>query len=175
MRMTALELADIKEERKQLKQCIEFILEECRMVLPGIQALFGFQLIAVFNERFNHIDFADKTIHLTAIFFTVVAVGLLMGPASYHRLTSPRSLPPELCTVGTRLVCGGMAALMFSIALDIYLVTEVILDSAAAGIICGGIAFLFFASVWFIFPVLSRRQGHLHHHHAGDTTTPLNL
>jgi hypothetical protein len=27
-------------------------IEEARMVLPGIQALFGFQLIAVFNERF---------------------------------------------------------------------------------------------------------------------------
>jgi hypothetical protein len=25
------------------------LLDECRMVLPGIQALFGFQLIAVFN------------------------------------------------------------------------------------------------------------------------------
>jgi hypothetical protein len=26
-------------------------IEEARMVLPGIQVLFGFQLIAVFNER----------------------------------------------------------------------------------------------------------------------------
>ncbi|MBS1955774.1 MAG: hypothetical protein JST89_16440 [Cyanobacteria bacterium SZAS-4] len=173
MQMTAHELAEVKAENKQLKQCIEFILEECRMVLPGIQALFGFQLISVFNERFSHLISADKVTHLAAIFFTVAAVGLLMGPASYHRLTSPRSVPPELCTVGTRLVCGGMAALMFSITLDIYLVTKIILESATAGIICGGIAFVFFSAVWFIFPVLSRRGSRQHDH--GDSSTQLNL
>lgn len=174
MQMTAHELAEVKTEQKELKQCIQFILEECRMVLPGIQALFGFQLIAVFNDRFYHLALNDKLVHLAAIFFTVAAVGLLMGPASYHRLTSPRTIPPELCTVGTRLVCAGMATLMVSISLDIYLVTQMILDSISAGIICGGIAFIFLAAVWFIFPFLSRRGNH-RHHYAGDTSTPLNL
>jgi len=28
------------------------VISEARMVLPGMQALFGFQLIAVFSERF---------------------------------------------------------------------------------------------------------------------------
>jgi hypothetical protein len=30
-------------------------VEEARMVLPGIQALFGFQLIAVFNQRYTEL------------------------------------------------------------------------------------------------------------------------
>ncbi len=30
-------------------------IEEARMVLPGIQALFGFQLIAAFNQRFSEL------------------------------------------------------------------------------------------------------------------------
>jgi hypothetical protein len=29
------------------------VIEEARMVLPGIQAVFGFQLIAVFNSGFH--------------------------------------------------------------------------------------------------------------------------
>ena len=41
-----------KAEQVPLSQTVTFILEECRMVLPGIQALFGFQLIAVFNSTF---------------------------------------------------------------------------------------------------------------------------
>jgi multisubunit Na+/H+ antiporter MnhG subunit len=173
MKMTAAELAEEKAENKQLKQCIEFILEECRMVLPGIQALFGFQLIAVFNDRFSQLTPDDKIVHLAAIFFTVAAVGFLMGPASYHRLTTPNSMPPELCTIGTRLVCVGMAALMLSISLDIYLVTKMILESVTAGIISGGIALTFFASVWYIFPLLSKRGQH--HHHSGDSSTPVML
>jgi hypothetical protein len=40
------------KEKVSLDSAATHILEECRMVLPGIQALFGFQLIAVFNEGF---------------------------------------------------------------------------------------------------------------------------
>ncbi|TLG71825.1 hypothetical protein [Methylocystis sp. B8] len=37
---------------KQTQKLARGAIEEARMVLPGIQALFGFQLIAVFNNRF---------------------------------------------------------------------------------------------------------------------------
>ena len=37
-------------EQESLKDEIANLIEEARMVLPGIQALFGFQLIAVFNN-----------------------------------------------------------------------------------------------------------------------------
>src|SRR4029077_15687373 len=42
-----------EDERESLETEVEQALEEARMVLPGIQALFGFQLIAVFNQRFD--------------------------------------------------------------------------------------------------------------------------
>jgi hypothetical protein len=31
------------------------------MVLPGIQALFGFQLVAAFNQRFTDLSIADSS------------------------------------------------------------------------------------------------------------------
>src|ERR1700716_2129186 len=99
-------------EDMPLTRAAQFILQECRMVLPGIQALFGFQLIAVFNSTFFNLTSGDKFVHLAAIFFTVASVGLLMGPAAYHRLASPTGMPPELCKIGTRLVCVGMATLV---------------------------------------------------------------
>ena len=42
------------EERQELTlaEAAQALLDECRMILPGIQALFGFQLIAVFNIIF---------------------------------------------------------------------------------------------------------------------------
>jgi hypothetical protein len=39
-------------EKLSLEDALTHLLEECRMVLPGVQALFGFQLIAVFNRSF---------------------------------------------------------------------------------------------------------------------------
>jgi len=41
------------------------VIEEARMVLPGIQALFGFQLVAVFNNRFETaLSPSEQTLHL---------------------------------------------------------------------------------------------------------------
>ena len=42
-------------------------VEEARMMLLGIQALFGFLLIAVFNERFAQLPGSHKPCHLAAI------------------------------------------------------------------------------------------------------------
>ena len=48
------------------------------MVLPGIQALFGFQLIAVFNQGFNEkLSTAQQQLHFVSIILTVCAVALV--------------------------------------------------------------------------------------------------
>src|SRR5215471_14338102 len=60
--------------------------EEARMVLPGIQALFGFQLIAVFNRRFIDLDALNRGVYLASLVLIAVAIGLIMAPAAYHRL-----------------------------------------------------------------------------------------
>ena len=42
----------MKPEQKEtlpLPEAVTHLLEECRMVLPGLQALLGFQFIAIFN------------------------------------------------------------------------------------------------------------------------------
>jgi hypothetical protein len=45
-------LEDIGMPDEHTEKIAQEAIDEARMVLPGIQALFGFQLIAVFNERF---------------------------------------------------------------------------------------------------------------------------
>lgn len=44
------------EQPLSLDEAARYLVEECRMILPDIQALFGFQLIAVFNQRFTTLD-----------------------------------------------------------------------------------------------------------------------
>ena len=52
-------------EQVKLSEAASHLLNECRMVLPGIQAIFGFQLIAVFNERFSKdLESIDQRVHL---------------------------------------------------------------------------------------------------------------
>ena len=67
--------------QKQAQQAIE----EARMVLPGIQALFGFQLIAVFNQGFRSLSSTDQLIYYAALLLIAVAIAVIMTPAAYHR------------------------------------------------------------------------------------------
>jgi hypothetical protein len=67
-------------------------IEEARMVLPGIQALFGFQLIAVFNERFKELAEDEQLIHFSATVLVTIAIGLIMTPAAYHRLAEQTTI-----------------------------------------------------------------------------------
>ena len=56
------------KENISLDRATTHILEECRMVLPGIQALFGFQLIAVFNPGFSeHLSTSEQHLHLLSV------------------------------------------------------------------------------------------------------------
>jgi putative transcriptional regulator len=81
-----------KEEEVSLNTAATHILEECRMVLPGIQALFGFQLIAVFSQGFSEkLSEAQQQLHLAAIVLVVIAIALVMAPAAIHRQTSQRA------------------------------------------------------------------------------------
>lgn len=67
---------DRAEETLELSDSLQLLFEECRTVLPGIQALFGFQLIVVPWQR---------QIHLVAVVLVAFAIGLIMTPASLHR------------------------------------------------------------------------------------------
>jgi hypothetical protein len=94
-----------KKEDLPLSRSAEFLLAECRMVLPGIQALFGFQLIAVFNSSFSQVlDPFEQKLHLCALFLTAMAIAFVITPAAYHRQTSSSKVTREFIKLASRLL-----------------------------------------------------------------------
>ena len=86
-----------------LSRAAQYLLEECRMVLPGIQALFGFQLIAVFSPGFaQKLTLAEQRLHLVAIALLAIAVALIMAPAAYHRQREPQEVTSTFIQLATR-------------------------------------------------------------------------
>jgi hypothetical protein len=83
----------IKADKEPIEERVSHILEEARMVLPGIQALLGFQLVAVFNQSFAGLPMLDKQLHLSAIFLSINAICFLLTPAALHRQSSPKQVP----------------------------------------------------------------------------------
>jgi hypothetical protein len=151
-----IELSDQKEETVPLSKSADFLLSECRMVLPGIQALFGFQLVAVFNSSFFEIlTPAEQKLHVFALFLTMIAIALVMTPAAYHRQTGTSRVTQSFIKLATRLLLWGMWPLMVGLCIDFFLIAKIILDgllAASLTIVLGRL----FISLWFILPRLNK-------------------
>jgi hypothetical protein len=136
-----------------IKDALQQTLEEARMVLPGVQTLFGFQLIAVFSEGFaRRLSEAEQSMHLGALMLVTIAIALLMTPAAYHRQVDPRRATVALLKLASHLISGAMLPLAGGLALDLYLVARVITDSHALAAAIGIAALTLFLALWFVLP-----------------------
>jgi hypothetical protein len=112
------------DENAKPEEKVEFALTEARVVLPGAQALLGFQLIAVLTKPFEHSPFDLKIVHTGALVCVVVATMLLLAPAAYHRLVFDGDCRPEFYPIATRYIALATSFLAVGIALDVFLVNN---------------------------------------------------
>src|SRR6266446_3068489 len=142
-----------KKEEISLDSAAKHLLEECRMVLPGIQALFGFQLIAVFNEGFEKkLSEGEQQLHLAAIVLVVVAVALVMAPAAIHRWTQQRAVSERFIWISSQLLFASMPALALALSLDIYLISRVILGAPGLGAALAAFLLAVLLVLWIALP-----------------------
>jgi len=141
------------ESGQSVKDALQQTLDEARMVMPGVQALFGFQLIAVFSDGFERrLGETEQSLHLAAILLVTIAIALVMTPAAYHRQVEPRRATVSFLVLASRLVSAAMLPLAAGLAIDVHLVARVITGMAAVSAKIGVVAFLLFVALWFGFP-----------------------
>lgn len=146
-----------EKETLPLSEAVTHLLEECRMVLPGVQALFGFQLIAVFNSTFRErLTSTEQIIHLIAIGLVTMAVALIMAPAAYHRQTNPEEATESFIKLATYLLLCSMFPLMVGITLDFYLIARLILEKNILSLLLSVALLIWFATFWFLLPRFGR-------------------
>lgn len=148
----------MQHESLPLPQAAQYLLDECRMVLPGIQALFGFQLIAVFNPRFEEIlTRGEQRLHLLAIGLVAVAVALIMTPAAYHRQTNPRMVSEMFLAISSRIMLWSMWPLAVGLVLEFYLIARIILHNALVPALAAVVLSAFLV-LWFLLPRMPTLQ-----------------
>ena len=146
------------DEQVPLKDKIKDLLTEARIVLPGAQALLGFQLAAYLTEGFEKLSPAAKAVHTASMLLIALSMILLMAPTPYHRLAEDGEHTERFDRVGARLVLGALVPLSLGLAGGLYVVLEKVSG-------CGGLALLGAAAVavgapllWFAVPLLARRR-----------------
>jgi hypothetical protein len=141
-----------ESEKLSLDKAAETLLDECRMVLPGIQALFGFQLIAVFSDGFDKkLSPFEQQLHVAAIALIALAIAIIMTPAAYHRHKGALEVTLRFIAVSTRLLLWAMTPLAVGICLEFYLVAHAVVPSPAIAWISGAL-FAIYLLLWFVLP-----------------------
>lgn len=133
------------------------IIEEARVILPGLQGLFGFQTIAVFNQRFGEIETFAKVCHLLGLALVIVAVAMVMTPAVYYRALHGRATT-KMAKISSFMIRGALAPLALGLALDMFTVIFVATDAPAISVIAAAATFLLLGGLWFLLPFFERHR-----------------
>ena len=146
-------------EELSLNDAASHVLEECRTVVPGMQALFGFQLIAVFSSAFSEqLSSMERMLHLIAIVLVTIAIALVMTPAALHNQTEPLAVSSRFIRISSRLLMASMAPLALGLCLDIYLVARVIVGTRGVAATVAASLLGVFIVLWLVLPRLSRSR-----------------
>src|SRR5262249_5217556 len=111
-----------EEQETDLTTRVKQVLIECRVVLPGAQALLGFQLIIMWMTAFSEIPQLWKVLHLASLTSVAICTVLLITPAAYHRLVDEGEDSERLHHITAKLLLWAMVFLAIGICGDFYIV-----------------------------------------------------
>src|SRR3954449_2153656 len=143
-----------EDEGERLDRELIELLNELRVVMPGVQVLFGFLLTVPFQQRFSMVDDFQRIVYFATLLVTAASAAFLMGPSAFHRLTFREGQKPYLIALGTRQTIVGMALLALAMNGALLLLTDVLFHSLTVAITVGCSATLF---AWLWFGVAFRR------------------
>ncbi len=135
--------------------------DEARMVLPGVQAMLGFQLIAVFNQRFQDLSEGRQILHLIAFLLLAVAMGMIMAPAAYHRQAERGCITRRFVDLASSLLTLSLAPLAVGIAIDAYLLVWLVLGDELLSLCIAAALLAVLAGLWFILPWAAKPSARL--------------
>jgi len=135
-----------------LKSKIEQMLTEARVIIPGAQALLGFQLIAVLTKAFNELPPAFKYVHCIALSAVTLSVILLMTPAALHRIGFRGEDDPAFFAIGSRFVVAGSVPLAVGIAADVAVVFYKAIENESVAMASGLASLLVLLGLWLGYP-----------------------
>jgi hypothetical protein len=141
-----------------LKSKIEQLLTEARVVIPGGQALLGFQLVATLTKAFSELPPIFKYLHAAGLCAVALSVVLLMTPAAVHRIGFQGEDDPAFFKIGSRLVIAASVPLAIGIAADVAVVFFKVTESTAAASAAGTIAIIILFGFWLAYPAWRRSQ-----------------
>jgi hypothetical protein len=134
------------------------LLNELRVVLPGVTVLFAFLLAVPFAKGWSRVTGFQRDVFLVAFLATGVSVACLTAPSSYHRLRFRAGKKEHLVRAGNRLSLAGIAAFAVALEAVVLLVMDYVASLGAAIAATAGFALLVLV-LWYGVPAFGRLWG----------------
>jgi hypothetical protein len=147
-------MAEETEQQRLNRELIE-LLNELRVVLPGVQVLSGFLLTIPFSNGYSRLDRLERDVYFAAFLTAVASTILLIAPSAYHRVLFRHHDKQYLIDRATRMALAGTAALAVSMSCAAFVIGDVVFGGLVAGVVTAlvvGHSLL----LWFVLPLRRR-------------------
>lgn len=152
---------DMNEEQKtDLTTRVKQVFTECRVVLPGAQALLGFQLIIMWMTAFYRIPQLWKLYHLASLVAVAISTILLIMPAAYHRIVERGEDSEMLAHIASHALLWAMVFLAVGMCGDFYVVSRMTGLGMISSTTLSLLLLALFFGAWFGFTFWRKRALH---------------
>jgi hypothetical protein len=107
------------------------LLQELRVMLPGVQVLFAFLLTVPFSARFGDVTPLQQAVFFGILLCTALSAGLLLAPSAHHRILWGQQAREHRLRVANRLAIAGMVLLVVAMVGVMLVIADVLFGPAA--------------------------------------------
>jgi hypothetical protein len=148
----------MQASRTPLAIRIDQLLTEARVIIPGAQALFGFQFVAMLTTGFDKLPQGAKIVHAGALLLIAINVILLMTPAALHRLSFAGEDSELFFRIGSGFVIASPVFLAGGIALEFYVVVLKAYEGEGWAWAGACLIFVVLITLWYVLPLALRSR-----------------
>ena len=139
-------------ENKQDRELIE-LLNELRVILPGVQVLFAFLLTVPFTQYFAKVTDSQKLVYFGALLITAVSSAFLIAPTPFHRVRWRDGDKEALLKLSNKFALVGLSFLGVALNSVVWLITDILYGSPW-NVVVTAASVLVFGSLWLAIPLL---------------------
>jgi len=146
---------DDRGDRAELRDRYYGLLQELRIVVPGVLILVAFLMTVPFANRFPQTDATERLLFGIALMGGVLSVVAVMAPIAFHRGGERRSRASRLVWA-IRLSRSGLALFAVSLVAALALVERFVFGPAMA-LACSVVLVGALVGAWLVLPVVGGR------------------
>src|SRR5437763_1872696 len=142
----------------KLKDKVKNALDEARMLVIGAQVLAGLQFRSFFEKGFDSLPLPSQLLTLVGLGLMLVAIGLLISPAAYHRIVERGEESEHFHRFASKVLVAALVPLALGLCGDVYVVVLKVTESQLVSVVAALVTLAIFWELWFGLTLYRRTQ-----------------